>query len=189
MLNSDEPILRIYSKINYKSLAPLVIFDRDDTLIKDKPALANVESVEWLPGRLEALEQLAGKGIRVAIATNQSAISRGAVKLESYFQVSNYIAQCVKEARGDLWAIATCPHDKIVNQCNCRKPKPGLLDNLTSAIMGQEVPVAFVGNADSDMEAARRAEWKVDGLQIDPSDREFWKKIADWVGEVTIDYH
>jgi len=187
MPNEFKPILNFFSSRTYSDFAPLVIFDRDDTLIKDKRELRNVSHIEWLPGRLETIRSLGQRGIRVAIATNQASIGRGAVKIHEYELISAHIANRIKAEGGELWAIATCPHNKEFENCGCRKPKPGLLDELTRAIEGGRVPVAFVGNADSDMEAARQAAWDINGFKIGPSESNLWEKIDDWVNEVSND--
>ena len=84
------------------------------------PALAM--DVEILPGVPEALDRLRAAGYHLAIVTNQPDIARGTTTWEQV----NAIHAMLREQLG-LDDIRVCPHDDGDDECDCRKPKPGLL--------------------------------------------------------------
>jgi D-glycero-D-manno-heptose 1,7-bisphosphate phosphatase len=156
-----------YFPIDDEKFDTLVIFDRDDTLIQDVPNLKSVSDIKWLPGRLELLKTLTEQSVVIAIATNQSAIGRGVVSMEEFGLISEAIRSQLEDHGICLWAIVACPHLPF-EMCDCRKPKPGLLDRLVKATKRSDLNVFFVGNADSDMEAAKAASSQIIGVKLAP---------------------
>lgn len=154
-----------YFPIDDEKFDTLVIFDRDDTLIQDVPNLKSVSDIKWLPGRLELLKTLTEQSVVIAIATNQSAIGRGVVSMEEFGLISEAIRSQLEDHGIRLWAILACPHLPF-EMCDCRKPMPGLLDRLVEATKRSDLSVFFVGNADSDMEAAKAASSQIIGVKL-----------------------
>ncbi len=160
-------IEEFYFSIDDKKFENLVIFDRDDTLIQDVPNLKSVSDIKWIPGRLELLKTLTEQSVLIAIATNQSAIGRGAMSMEEFGFISKAIRSQLENQGIYLWAIVACPHLPS-EMCECRKPKPGLLDRLVEATKRNDLNVLFIGNADSDLEAAQAANSKIIGVRLSP---------------------
>lgn len=180
-----DPLLLFNQSFDRNKLKGLVIFDRDNTLIVDVPGLRKVEDVSWLPGRLNCLENLASIGYEIAIATNQSAIGFGKLSVPDYIQVTSNLVNQLNENNSPPSMVAACPHEyEKTNRraiCDCRKPRPGLLDVIISNSSILPRRVLFVGDSLSDKEAAISSNYEIDFLYSSKEEMEFTQNILDWV--------
>jgi len=108
----------------------LVILDRDGVINHDSDEFVKSPS-EWEPieGSIEAIAELSNAGFTVAVATNQSGVGRKLIDMPTLEAIHKKMRQAVTDAGGDLGRIVFCPHHPDDN-CDCRKPKPGLLNKL-----------------------------------------------------------
>jgi len=119
-----------------KNPAPAVFLDRDGTLHKDSGYLIRFEDFEPLPGIVEALQILRDKGYRLFVASNQSGVARGFFTLEAVLQFNQRMQEFFLLVGVNLEEIAVCPHhpegtvEPYNRDCECRKPKPGMLLDL-----------------------------------------------------------
>lgn len=142
-----------------------VFFDRDDTLIRNVPYLADPAGVEVLPGAGEALQRLREQGYRLFLFTNQSGIGRG------YFTLAEAEAcnRATEEGLGlssgfDGICIAPeSPDDPPVY----RKPSPRYILEMIDQCDLNPNETWMVGDKPSDVEAGRRAGVRV--ARIDPA--------------------
>ncbi|ASY14029.1 D-glycero-D-manno-heptose 1,7-bisphosphate phosphatase [Candidatus Planktophila dulcis] len=171
-------IEKYYFSAREVTFKKLVIFDRDDTLIRDVPNLKSVSDINWLPGRLGILKALSEQSTLIAIATNQSAIGRGLLSVEEFESISEAIRRQLKENGISLWGLVACPHMPFEN-CGCRKPKPGLLNRLVEVAQRSDLEIFFVGNADSDMEAAKASRFQISGVKIEPTSLNGFENILN----------
>ncbi|MEG6552093.1 HAD-IIIA family hydrolase, partial [Desulfocurvibacter africanus] len=104
-----------------------VVLDRDGTIIVDKHYLADPEGVELLPGAVEGLARLAGAGLGLVVATNQSGIGRGYFGEEDLHLVNARLSEVLAEHGVHIERYYFCPHGPEAD-CACRKPCTGLLD-------------------------------------------------------------
>lgn len=128
--------------------------------------VSRVEQFDFLPETFTSLQKLSRAGYDFYIITNQAGISRGQATLEQIAEVHAYMKNEFQKQGILIQGIYMCPHQDSDN-CNCRKPKPGL---LLQAIREHDLnpsDVVFVGDRDTDMQAAHTA--GVTGLLI-PSD-------------------
>lgn len=138
----------------------LIIFDRDDTLIVDKPGLKEFSKISWLPDRIPTLITLSDLGFDIAIATNQGAVAKKLLTLSELFNVHDNIAHTLVSNGISLVTIAFCPHhpkgvDKLLAvNCGCRKPAPGLIEEICGASKFQHSEIYLFGNSLSDIKAA-----------------------------------
>jgi D-glycero-D-manno-heptose 1,7-bisphosphate phosphatase len=134
--------------------AHLVILDRDGVINADSPDHIKSEA-EWiaLPGSLEAISRLNHAGYRVVIITNQSALGRGKMNMEQLNAVHQKLAAHLGQFGGSIDAILFCPHTPEDN-CACRKPKPGLYQDLARRLGINLSGVPAIGDKLSDIEAA-----------------------------------
>nr|WP_104203158.1 D-glycero-beta-D-manno-heptose 1,7-bisphosphate 7-phosphatase [Halomonas saliphila] len=112
----------------------LVILDRDGVINRDSDAY--IKSLdEWhpYPSSIEAIARLTRAGLVVAVATNQSGISRGLYDETTLAQMHAELYRRVRDAGGDIAYIAYCPHGPG-DGCDCRKPLPGLLEQIRLAL-------------------------------------------------------
>jgi len=136
-----------------------VILDRDGVLNREAaelPCVRTPAQFHWLPGALEGLAILRCAGIRVSVATNQSAVGRGLMNLAQLQAVHEYMRAAAARGGGALAAVLVCHHAPEA-QCNCRKPAPGLIQ-AAMALAGIEATATLVvGDDRRDLEAASRA--------------------------------
>ncbi len=134
----------------------LVILDRDGVINYDSPAYIKSPE-EWIeiPGSMEAIALLNAKNFKVAIATNQSGIGRGYYNQATLDAIHNKLITSLQNANGKIDKLAICPHLPTDN-CLCRKPKPGMFQEILSFfnIDPQQDTVYAVGDSARDIEAA-----------------------------------
>lgn len=132
-----------------------VLLDRDGVINHDSDAYIK-SAAEWepLPGSLEAIAMLCDAGFSIGVATNQSGIARGLYSLETLEEIHQKMREMVFKAGGQIDAIAFCPHGPEDN-CDCRKPKPGLLYSLAKKHDFSLKDVPYVGDTWRDAEAAK----------------------------------
>lgn len=108
----------------------LIVLDRDGVINEDRDDY--VKSVdEWIPiaGSLEAIALLNQAGYQIAIATNQSGLSRGYFSINDLHAMHTKMESLLKPLGGHIDSIFFCPHQDV-HQCNCRKPAPGLMKEI-----------------------------------------------------------
>ncbi|PHS72724.1 MAG: D-glycero-beta-D-manno-heptose-1,7-bisphosphate 7-phosphatase [Cycloclasticus sp.] len=107
-----------------------IILDRDGVINLDSDEYVKTID-EWIPieSSIEAIALLHKSGYRVFVATNQSGISRGYYSVETLKAMHQKMLGLVDLAGGFITDIAFCPHSPDDN-CDCRKPKAGLLTSL-----------------------------------------------------------
>jgi D-glycero-D-manno-heptose 1,7-bisphosphate phosphatase len=132
----------------------LVILDRDGTINQDSDQYIK-SPAEWkpIPGSLEAIARLTQGGWRIVVATNQSGIARGLFDMSTLNAIHAEMHRTVGQAGGRIDAIFFCPHAADSN-CECRKPKPGLLREIGSRFDVELKGVPMIGDALRDVEAA-----------------------------------
>jgi D-glycero-D-manno-heptose 1,7-bisphosphate phosphatase len=146
----------------------LAIFDRDSTLIFDDGYTHDVSKLEWMPGVLELLKFLAEQKIFIAVATNQSGIERGYFSSQQVDEFHGAMNSVLQACSIDEIVFFVCPHLptlELANQCNCRKPQPGLLLEAIEHFRVSREEAIFVGDKESDYYAAINA--GIDFLQAD----------------------
>ncbi|MFD1260929.1 D-glycero-beta-D-manno-heptose 1,7-bisphosphate 7-phosphatase [Entomomonas asaccharolytica] len=133
----------------------LIILDRDGVINYDSDDYIKTVA-EWIPieGAIDAIARLSKAGWTVAVATNQSGIARGYYNVATLEAMHNKLRALVTEAGGELGMIAYCPHGPN-DGCDCRKPKPGLLQQISEYYQVPLQEVWFVGDSASDLKAAQ----------------------------------
>lgn len=133
----------------------LVILDRDGVINHDSDEFVKTPA-EWLPidGSIEAIARLSSAGFTVAVATNQSGIGRKLLDKPALNAMHDKLRALVKDAAGDLDRIVYCPHHPDAG-CKCRKPAPGLYQQLSRYYGVPLDGVPIVGDSERDLEAAR----------------------------------
>ena len=135
----------------------LVVLDRDGTINYDSDQYIK-SPAEWkpIPGSMEAIARLTQGGWRIVVATNQSGIARGLFDMATLNAIHGEMHRAVGQAGGRIDAIFFCPHAADSN-CECRKPKPGLLREIGSRFDMELKGVPMIGDSLRDVEAAAAA--------------------------------
>lgn len=110
----------------------LVILDRDGTINADSDDFVKTPD-EWhpLPGALEAIARLSHAGWRVVVASNQSGLGRGLFDVASLNAIHAKMHKKLAAVGGRIDAVFYCPHSPE-ELCTCRKPLPGLFQQIGS---------------------------------------------------------
>lgn len=132
----------------------LVILGRDGVLneYRDDHVKAPEEWVP-LPGALEAVARLNHAGWHVVVATNQSGIGRGMIDMASMNAVHAHMMQMLQRVGGRMDAVFFCPHT-AEDECDCRKPLPGMMKQIGQRYGLDLAGVPMVGDTVRDLEAA-----------------------------------
>ena len=133
----------------------LVILDRDGVINHDSDDFVKTPD-EWLPidGSIAAIARLSSAGFTVAVATNQSGIGRKFLDKPALDAMHRKLRTLVKDAGGDVDRIVYCPHHPD-DGCDCRKPAPGLYQQLSRQYGVTLDGVPIVGDSERDLVAAR----------------------------------
>ena len=139
----------------------LIILDRDGVINKDSDNY--IKSVnDWIPikGSIEAIADLSQAGYQISIATNQSGLARGYFTEDTLNQMHQKMSQLVHNAGGHIDAIYICPHHPL-EDCCCRKPKPGLLNRALADFNQKGADTWMIGDSLRDIQAGQKAQCKV----------------------------
>ncbi len=132
----------------------LVILDRDGVINRDSPEyIKSPEEWHAIPGSLNAIVRLNKANIKVAVATNQSGVARGFYDLDMLDNIHTKMITELKKAGGFFDTIFFCPHHPD-EHCECRKPKPGLLLQISKHLHINLSEAVMIGDAKRDIEAA-----------------------------------
>jgi len=131
----------------------LVILDRDGVINQDSADFIKNPN-EWIPipDSLESIARLNQHGFSVIIATNQSGIGRGLFDIETMNAINKKMLDLLAQVGGHIDAIFYCPHTEDVN-CKCRKPKSGMLEEISTRFGVNLKNTPAVGDATRDLEA------------------------------------
>ena len=135
----------------------LVILDRDGTINSDSDDYVKSPE-EWqpLPGALEAIARLNQAGWHVVVATNQSGLGRGLFDVASLNAMHAKMHKMLAAVGGRIDAVFYCPHAPE-ESCNCRKPLPGLFEQIGSRFGVPLKGVPTAGDTVRDLQAGSSA--------------------------------
>lgn len=135
----------------------LIVLDRDGVINVDRgKGVRSPDQWEPIPGSLEAIARLNQAGYQIAVVTNQSGIARGLLDVETLFAIHRKMYDTAMTVGGHIDTIVFCPHSDA-NECDCRKPMPGMLYTINERL-GIDLPSAYmVGDSLRDLQAAMAA--------------------------------
>ena len=129
----------------------LIILDRDGVINHDRDDF--VKSVdEWIPieGSMDAIAFLTQADYTLAVATNQSGIGRKYYGIQELNEMHNKMHRLVQQAGGQIDGIWFCPHT-AADECNCRKPKPGMVEDIITRFNASSEDVNILCNSLRDL--------------------------------------
>jgi D-glycero-D-manno-heptose 1,7-bisphosphate phosphatase len=132
----------------------LIILDRDGVINQDSDQFIKSPE-EWkpIPGSLDAIARLNQAGYRVVVATNQSGIGRGLFEMTTLNAIHDKMHRALAAIGGRIDAVFYCPHTADMT-CDCRKPKPGMLQDIAQRFNVPLAGVLVVGDSPRDLAAA-----------------------------------
>jgi D-glycero-D-manno-heptose 1,7-bisphosphate phosphatase len=132
----------------------LVILDRDGVInIDSDQFIKSPEEWKPIPGSLEAIAGLNHAGYRVVVASNQSGIGRGLFDMAALNAINDKMYKALGQLGGRIDALFYCPHPAEAN-CACRKPKPGMLEDIARRFNAGLAGVPSIGDSLRDAQAA-----------------------------------
>lgn len=141
----------------------IAFLDRDGVLNVDHDYVFHAAEFDWIEGAREAVRWLNQEGYKVVVATNQSGIGRGLYSQSDFDLLTEHMRVELEQVGARLDAVYSCPHHPTAASepfridCDCRKPKPGMLIRGLREFDGDASQSFFVGDKDSDMLAAEAA--------------------------------
>jgi len=132
----------------------LVVLDRDGVINRDSSEFVKTAE-EWVPldGSIEAIASLSRAGFAVVVASNQSGLARGLFDLGALTAMHTKMQDLVASAGGHVDHIVYCPHGPD-DDCDCRKPKPGLLLQIAEHFDTTLTGTPVIGDSLRDIQAA-----------------------------------
>ena len=131
----------------------LIILDRDGTINEDRDDYVKSPD-EWvpIPGALEAIARLNHAGWHTVVATNQSGLGRGTFDMSTLNAMHTKMNQMLAKQGGRIDAVFFCPHAPS-DACRCRKPMPGLFEQIGERFGVNLADVPVVGDTLRDLQA------------------------------------
>ncbi len=132
----------------------LIILDRDGVINEDSDAFIKSPD-EWIPvpESIEAIAHLTTAGYTIVVATNQSGLGRGLFDITTLNAIHQKMLDTVKAAGGAIPVILFCPH-LPADDCDCRKPRPGMFNTIAERLDVPLKDVPAVGDSLRDLQAA-----------------------------------
>ncbi len=140
-----------------------VFFDRDGTLNVDKDYLCKIEEFEWLEDAPRAVRWANEHGFLVIVITNQSGIARGYFSEADVKRLHDWMNEDLAQFGAHIDAFYYCPHlpngtvKAYAVECNCRKPKPGLVARACADFSIDRGASILIGDKARDVECAEAA--------------------------------
>lgn len=157
---------RISAK-NLKNKQKAIFLDRDGTINKYVGFLRNINDFELIDGVAEAIRKINESGYLAVVVTNQPVIARGEVSFEELEEIHNKMETLLGKEGAYLDAIYYCPHHphkgyegerpELKIDCDCRKPKPGMLLKAAADFNIDLSRSWMVGDGENDVKAGLNA--------------------------------
>ena len=132
--------------------------DRDGVINIDYGYVGSIDRFEFKEGIFELLKLLQKKGYKLFIVTNQSGIARGYYSEDDFHNLMKYMIDELKKIDIEITDYKFCPHHpNITGECECRKPKPGMILDLAKQYNIDIKNSIMIGDSLSDIKAAKNA--------------------------------
>ena len=152
---------------NLKNKQKAVFLDRDGTINKYVGFLRNIDEFELIDGVADAIKKINASGYLAVVVTNQPVIARGEVSFEELEEIHNKMETLLGKEGAYLDAIYFCPHHphkgyegerpELKFDCDCRKPKPGMLLKAAQDFNIDLAQSWMVGDGENDIKAGQNA--------------------------------
>ena len=157
-----------------------VFLDRDGVINRDKNFVTSWEEFEFLPGISENIKKLNDADYLVIVVTNQSGIKRGLYSEETLKQIHENMKNALEEKGAFIDDIFYCPHYDG-DDCNCRKPKPGMILEAAKKHNIDLNQSWMIGDSKRDIEAGKRTGCKT--ILVEKN-----KNFCQIIGEILQNY-
>jgi D-glycero-D-manno-heptose 1,7-bisphosphate phosphatase len=136
---------------------PAIFLDRDGVIIENRPHyVRSWQDVEFIPGSLQAIVRASALPYKIVIITNQAGIAKGLIAPTIAEEINRCLIHIIQQAGGRVDGLYMCPH-KPEDDCDCRKPRPGLLIQASQALHIYLSSSILIGDNLSDLQAGQAA--------------------------------
>lgn len=130
-----------------------IFLDRDGVIIENRPEyVRSWADVEFLPHALTILARIAALPYRIIVVTNQAGVGRGIITQQTVAEINQKLVEEIRNSGGRVDGIYVCPHTPD-EDCDCRKPKPGLIRQAADEFALDLERSFLIGDSLSDIEA------------------------------------
>jgi D-glycero-D-manno-heptose 1,7-bisphosphate phosphatase len=142
---------------------PAAFIDRDGVLNEERGYVFRIGDFALLPGAIEGLKVLQTAGYLLVVLTNQSGIARGLYSESDYQALTRHMREVLGSHGVVLSGVYHCPHHptqgigELRIECDCRKPRPGLLLRAQVELGLDLSRSVIIGDKRSDIDAGRAA--------------------------------
>lgn len=134
-----------------------IFVDRDGVINENRSDyVKSWDEFHFLSGSREAIAALTKAGHRIVVCTNQAGVAQGLISLETMEDMHRRMLSAIKEAGGIIEKVYACTHSKNAN-CDCRKPRPGMLLRASRELDLDMSDAVFIGDSITDMQAGSAA--------------------------------
>ena len=164
----------------------VAFLDRDGTINKDYDdnKWKYINNPEILDRNIEGLKKLKQYGYEIIIITNQYTIADGIISEEQYKEFNNKLIELLKKEGIDILKVYYCPHNDSDN-CNCKKPKTGMIDNALNDYDINLTESIYIGDNYNDFELAKKFDLDFYGIIGKNNDNTFkYNNILEVINEI-----
>ena len=142
---------------------PAIFLDRDGTINVDHGYVHESDNFQFIPGVIDAMRELKKMGYALVVVTNQSGIARDIFTEDTFMHLTEWMDWSLADREIDLDGIYYCPHhpegtrEEYRQQCDCRKPQPGMLLSAQKELNIDMSASYMVGDKIDDMLAGKAA--------------------------------
>ncbi len=135
-----------------------LFLDRDGTINIEKNYVFRIEDFEFIPGIIEIIRSYKNEGFLIFIITNQAGIAKEFYTEKDYNILTNWMLKKFDEFGTKITKVYHCPHHPdYTGECNCRKPKPGMILKAIREFNIDPVNSVLIGDKKSDILAGKNA--------------------------------
>ncbi len=145
------------------SLRRALFLDRDAVINVDLGYVHRPDQTQWVPGIFDLCRVATDLGYVLVVITNQAGIARGYYGETEFATYTRWVREQFRARGLDILATYHCPHHPtegigdLRQDCDCRKPKPGMILRAQRELGIDLAASALLGDQDSDVEAGRSA--------------------------------
>lgn len=163
-----------------------IFLDRDGVINRDPGFGDYVKSwkeFEFLPGSIESIKRLNDNGYEIFVISNQAGVSKGLYSQEALDEITRNMLKEIKGQGGTIRSVAYCIH-RPEEGCDCRKPRTGMIEDLTKGLDIDFKKSYFIGDSRLDVGAGKNTGCNTILLltgKEDPADIKNWKTQPDFI--------
>lgn len=149
---------------------PAVFIDRDGTINEQMGYINHLSRFHLIPGVADAIRLLNKNDFLAIIITNQSGVARGYFTMELLYEVHSLMIETLRRDGANIDAVFFCPHypggkvPEYSHECDCRKPRTGLIDQARDAFNIDMSRSYLVGDHTTDLELAHHC--NLEGIMV-----------------------